>query len=154
MTERERDSRRVLPHVQALDEPQRQLFLAMLVSFAEMGRQRRDLDDQRLADALGALRKTVETRVHGVIYEHRPDDARTQALVRELAELIEGRPAADRRPSHSDTDQLAVLKALDATVAGLVAERADPRAFFEMVARLTAGAAPAAAAEASPIVLA
>jgi hypothetical protein len=153
VTERDRDSRRVLPHVQDLSESQRGQFLAMLVRIRDMGRQRSDLDDRRLAEALGALRKTVETRVRGVIYEHRAADARAQALVPELAELLQGRSASGREAPVPDADQLAVLTSLEAIAAGILEERAEPRAFLDMVARLTAGAAPAAQAEPSPLLL-
>ena len=152
-TELDRDSRRVLPHVQALNESQRELFLAVLVGIREMGRQHGDLDDRRLSDALGALRKTVETRVRGVIYEHRAEDARAQALVADLADWLKGRPASDRAPAAPDADQLAVIKALEATLASVIAERSDPRAFLDMVARVTAGAEPTAQSEPSPLLL-
>lgn len=153
-TERERDSRRVLPHVQSLSEAQRELFLAMLVGIRETAQKRRELDDRQLADALAALRKTTETRVRGVIYEHRPDDARAQALVAEMAGWLRGgEPTADGAAAPPDADQLAVLKALEATALGVMAEAAETRAFLEMVTRLTLGAVPAASPEPSPLVV-
>jgi hypothetical protein len=152
--ERDRDQRRIAPHVQDLSEAQAELFLAMLVGLGDMGRRQTDLDDRRLANALAALRKTVETRVHGVIYEHRADDARAQLLVPELAELLTGASASGQTTPLPDAEQLAVLKALDATVLGTLNERGEPRAFIDMAARLTAEALPATEAEPSRIVLA
>ena len=49
--------------------------------------------------------------------------------------------------------KLAVLTSLEAIAAGILEERAEPRAFLDMVARLTAGAAPAAQTEPSPLLL-
>ncbi len=137
-TERRRDQRRLGPHIAALSEPQRGLFLLALFGLPTIRERYDQLDDLLLADALAALRKTVETRERGVLYEHAPTDLRAQALVRDLEQLFhtEGRDGVQRTPAGSDL--LAVLKACEAALTETRREEAGPTAFLDTAARLVA----------------
>ena len=80
-TEKRRDARRVLPYMQELSEPQARLFFLTLVGVQAIRARRPDLEDTLLAEAIAALRRTVETRTRGVLYEHQAQDARAQGLI-------------------------------------------------------------------------
>jgi hypothetical protein len=119
-TERLRDMRRIAPFVQGLSETQGQLLMVALVGLTGIRAQRKDLTDRLVLDATQALRKTVETRGHGILYEHSAEDLRAQGLVRELRGLFEAKGEDGAPVSPSDADMLAVLAALEgATTAAL-----------------------------------
>jgi hypothetical protein len=151
-TEKRRDQRRVGPHVAALSEAQRGLFLLALFGLQTIRERCAQLDDRLLADALTAFRKTVETRERGVLYEHAPADLRAQALMRDLEQLFqaEGRDGVKRAPA--DADLLAVLKAYETALTETQREDSAPTAFLDTAARLVADfvAAEPAHAEGAP----
>src|SRR5262245_38310412 len=66
-SQRRRDARRVVPHLQPLSEPQQQLVFALMLHLVALRSSRRDLDDAQLAQALSALKRTLETRSHGIL---------------------------------------------------------------------------------------
>jgi hypothetical protein len=139
-TEKERDQRRLAPFASGLTDAQRELFIVSMVGLAAIGARHADVTDRLLSEAVGTLRKTIETRDKGILYDHQADDARAQALVHEIASLYEERDSEGRRSSPSDTDLLAVLKALESALAAALAEAGDARAFLATIARVTAGA--------------
>ena len=145
-TERKRDLRRVAPQLQRLTEAQSQLFLVALVGLTTMPSRRRDLDDRLLGHAVSTFRRTVETRERGILYEHRPDDMRAQGVIQELQAIFESKDAAGKPVTPPDRDLLAVLEALDASVASTSKEVAGPTAFLETAERLVARFATAATA--------
>jgi hypothetical protein len=144
-TERRRDTRRLGPHLQRLSPAQADLFFLALVGLAGLRARRRDLDDALLADALGALRKTVDTRQRGILYDHQADDLRAQGLVLELRGLFQARDAEGRSTAPDDRDLGAVLGALEGALADVMREKAGGTAFLDTARRLVG--APAAAPE-------
>ena len=138
-TERARDRRRVASHLAPLSDPQRELFFMTLMGLGAIRQRHREMDDRLLAEAVAALRRTVDTRVRGVLYEHQADDLRAQAILIELRALYEARDAEGRVSSPSDADLGAALQALHAALSETVAEQAGPSAFLESAARLISG---------------
>lgn len=134
-TEQKRDLRRVAPQIRNLGEDQARLFFMTLSGVSGI-RARRELDDRLLGQAVAALRKTVETRARGILYEHPAEDLRAQALLHELRGLFEGRDEDGRSVAPDDRDLLPVLSALEACVAATVREGAGPAAFLDTAARL------------------
>lgn len=135
-TERRRDVRRFAHHLQALDEGQWALFFLALNGINALRAQRRELDDRLVASALSALRRTVETRAKGLLYEHAPDDARAAALVRELGGLFRSRADDGQPVEPRDMDVLAVLGALHGAALETLREEAGPTAWLDSVTRL------------------
>ena len=144
-TERRRDARRFAPHLQRLSREQTDLFFLALVGLGAMRARRRDLDDTLVAAAVGALRKTVETRQRGVLYEHPADDLRAQGLVLELRGLFEARDERDRPVFPDDRDLGPVLAALDDVLAELRRSNEGRTAFLDTARRLVGGPAASAA---------
>jgi len=146
-TEKRRDARRLYALTDGLSEPQLQLLFLALVGTTALRARHRGLDDHLLSSAVSALRRTTETRMKGVVYEHAPDDARAQALVRELQSLFEAEDETGRRQAPKDRDLLAVLRGLEAGL--LVSGDASPTSFLDSVVRAVGrrtatGAAPRA----------
>jgi hypothetical protein len=136
-TERERDARRIAPHVSSFEEPQLQLFFFLLLGLRRVAARYPEADDRLFADAVATLLRTVETRVKGVLYEHPTEDARAQVLAHELAETFTTRDAEGHAVQLPDAQLLPVLRALAASLRTTLAELAEPREFLEMVVRLT-----------------
>jgi hypothetical protein len=135
--DRERDGRRLGPHLSGLSEAQQRLLLLALAGVVGLHARRPELDDALLLEAVVALRKTTETRERGVIYEHPASDPRAQGLVADLDGLFEARDddGVVHRPSDRDLGQ--VLRALEGALRGTLAEREGPAAFLATAARLT-----------------
>jgi hypothetical protein len=144
-TERRRDARRVGPHLQRLSRAQADLFFLALVGLAAMRARRRDLDDALLGSAMAALRKTVDTRQRGILYDHQAEDLRAQGLVAELRGIFEAKDADGRATAPDDGDLGAVLAALEGALADVRREETGPTAFLDTARRLVG--APAASAE-------
>lgn len=152
-TERNRDLRRVAPHIQSLAHERAQLFFLALAGVNALRARRRDLDDRLLAQAVEALRKTVETRARGILYEHPAGDVRAQGLVLDLRGLFEAKDAEGRVATPDDRDLLPVLTALESSVTETLRESAGPTAFLDTVARLAARLGTAPAAKTSPLIV-
>ena len=73
-----------------------------------------------------ALRKTVETREKGILYEHPAEDARAQGLAHELGELFEAKDAEGRTHAPADRDLAEALSRLERAVDGHAAARGNP----------------------------
>ena len=144
-TERTRDLRRLAPHLEGLSDPQARLLFLSLVGVTAL-RGRRALDDELLLEATAALRKTVETREKGILYEHPAEDLRAQGLVPELRGLFEAKDEQGIAHAPADKDLLAVLRALEGVLGDVVREGAGPAAFLDTAARVAArmGVAPRA----------
>ena len=143
-TERRRDARRFAPHLQRLSREQTDLFFLALVGLGAMRGRRRDLDDTLLAAAVGALRKTVDTRQKGILYEHPAEDLRAQGLVQELRGLFEGRDEREQPVAPDDRDLGPVLAALE-DVLTEVRRTGDGRTAFLDTARRLVGTPTASA---------
>jgi len=150
----DRDARRVGPFLEGLTEAQGRLVLLSLVGLTAMGTRRRELDDRLLKEAVAALRKTVETREKGILYEHQAEDARAQGLAHDLALLFEARDAEGRSHTPADRDLKAALSCLERAVEATIREGESARAFLDTAARLAArlGPPPGAQPKASLIV--
>ena len=150
----DRDARRVGPFLEGLTEAQGRLVLLSLVGLTAMGARRRELDDRLLKEAVAALRKTVETREKGILYEHQAEDARAQGLAHDLALLFEARDAEGRSHTPADRDLKAALSCLERAVEATIREGESARAFLDTAARLAArlGPPPGAQPKASLIV--
>jgi len=150
----DRDARRVGPFLEGLTEAQGRLVLLSLVGLTAMGTRRRELDDRLLKEAVAALRKTVETREKGILYEHQAEDARAQGLAHDLALLFEARDAEGRSHTPADRDLKAALSCLERAVGATIREGESARAFLDTAARLAArlGPPPGAQPKASLIV--
>ncbi len=79
-------------------------MLLSLVGMTAIRARRRDLDDRLFLEAVQALRKTVETREKGILYEHPPADARASGLAHELALLFEARDEEGHSHAPADRD--------------------------------------------------
>jgi hypothetical protein len=134
--ERDRDARRVGPFLEGLSEAQGRLVLLSLVGLAAIRARRREVDDRLLLEAVRALRKTVETREKGILYEHQAADARAQGLAHELAELFEAKDGEGRVQAPADRDLLAALARLERAVEATLAEGDSPHAFLDTATRL------------------
>jgi hypothetical protein len=146
-TERRRDARRFAPHLQRLSREQTDLFFLALVGLGAMRTRRRDLDDSLLAAAVGALRKTVETRQKGILYEHPAEDLRAQGLVLELRGLFEARDEREQVVPPDDRDLGPVLAALDDALTEIRRSNEGRTEFLDTARRLVGGPAVSAAAE-------
>jgi hypothetical protein len=135
--ERRRDARRLAPHVERLTDAQTRLVFLALVGISGIRRARRDLDDRLLLQALSALRKTVETRVRGLVYEHQADDVRAQGFVYDLRGIFESKDEQGQVVSPDDRELLPALAALEAAVERTVEEGAGPAEFLDTAGRLT-----------------
>lgn len=135
-TERRRDMRRIAPCLEPLSEAQSRLFFLALVGVLGLKGRQRDLGDALLLEAVSALRRTVETRAKGVLYEHQAEDARAQGLVFELGQLFAAKDEDGRPVAPDDRDLLATLTALENGLAHAILEKAGPEAFLETAARL------------------
>ena len=145
-TERARDLRRLAPHLERLSDLQARLLFLSLVGVTALRGRRRDLHDELLLEAMAALRKTVETREKGILYEHPTEDLRAQGLVPELRGLFEAKDEQGIAHTPADKDLLAALRALEGAVGDVAREGAGPTAFLDTAARVAArmGAAPRA----------
>jgi hypothetical protein len=144
-TEMRRDARRFLAMTEGLDHAQLQLMYLALVGTTALRARHRGLDDHLLSVALSALRRTTETRMNGVVYEHAPEDARAQGLVRELQSLFEAEDDTGRRQTPADRDVLDVLRGLEAGL--LVSGDTSPTSFLDSVVRAVGRRAAASAGE-------
>lgn len=147
-TERRRDSRRVLLHAQGLSDAQGQLLFLTLLGLIGIRGRRPELDDALARQAVAALRKTIETREKGVLYEHQAEDVRAQGLVHEIQGLFEAKDEAGHSISPPDGDLLAALQALEAGLQASLREEGGTT-FLDSAARIV-GRAQGAPASAPP----
>lgn len=148
-TERRRDARRVLPYIQELSESQARLFFLALVGVLAIRARRAELDDALLEKAVATLRRTVETRMRGVLYEHQAEDARAQGLVQDLRQLFESKDEAGRVVAPDDRDLLPALAALESGLKQTLEEHEGATTFLDTTARLV-GRMQAPAPDAKP----
>jgi len=136
-TERSRDRRRLAPSVRGLTDAQMQLLLVAIVGLDRLRAERRDLEDRLVLDAVRALRKTVETRGHGILYDHSAENLRAQGLLHDLRGLFDAKDEEGRPVAPDDRDLLPALRALESLVDTTLREggRAD---FLEMARRIAA----------------
>lgn len=151
--ERDRDARRVGPFLEGLSEAQGRLVLLSLVGITAIRARRRELDDRLLLEALQALRKTVETRGKGILYEHPASDARAQGLVHELGELFEARDAEGHSHAPADRDLAEALSRLERAVAAARREGESGHAFLDSATRLAARLGPPPGARPRPTLI-
>jgi hypothetical protein len=128
--------RRLGPHLEGLTEGQGQLALLALVGVTAIRAGRPGLDDRLLQEATVALRKTVETREKGILYDHPAQDVRAQGLVHELSRVFETRDAEGAPRAPADRDLAAALRALEGALAATSREGEGPHAFLDTAARL------------------
>jgi hypothetical protein len=152
-TERTRDLRRLAPSLERLSDAQARLFFLSLVGLTGLRAGRRDLGDALLLEAVAALRKTVETREKGILYEHPADDLRAQGLVHELGRLFEAKDEEGALHAPADADLLAVLRALEGALLEVAREGAGPTAFLDTAARLAGRLAAANRPAARPLIV-
>lgn len=145
-TEKRRDSRRLASHIEGLSAGAFRVFLITLTALPAMHRRRPETTDETLAQVLGALRRTVETRIRGILYEHAPEHLDAFDLLADLRALYEVRDEKGRDLAPPDPDLLAALTALESCLQEVRSEGLGPRAFLELAARL-AGPVSARAAE-------
>jgi hypothetical protein len=136
-TERARDRRRIAHAVQGLTDAPLQLLLVGIVGIDRMRSERRELQDRLVLDAVQALRKTVETRGHGILYDHAAEDLRAQGLLHDLRGLFEAKDAQGRPVSPDDRDLLPALKALEAMIGDCLREGGSS-GFLELASRVAA----------------
>jgi hypothetical protein len=152
-TERLRDVRRLAPHLQGLTEPQARLFFLGLVGLGPLRARHRGLNDPLLAQAMAALRKTVETREKGILYEHVAEDVRAQGLVPEVRGMFDVKDPQGFRHAPEDRDLLPVLRAFESALAEWRSEGVGPAAFLETAHRVAGQKAPAAGSPPSPLIV-
>jgi hypothetical protein len=140
--ERDRDARRVGPFLEGLSEAQGRLVLLSLVGITAIRARRREIDDGLLLEAVQALRKTVETREKGILYDHPAADARAQALSHELGELFLAKDAEGVSHAPADRDLKEALARLERAIAAAQRERESGHAFLDSATRLAARLGP------------
>jgi hypothetical protein len=140
--ERDRDARRVGPFLDGLSEAQGRLVLLALVGIAAIRARRREVDDRLLLEAVRALRKTVETREKGILYEHQADDARAQGLAHELAGLFEAVDDEGETHAPADRDLREALVRLEQAIGAASGEGESAHAFLDTATRLAARLGP------------
>lgn len=153
-TERRRDLRHLVPHIERLSEPQAELFFAMVARSAGIHARRPEVDDRLLEQAVIALRRTADTREQGLIYEHAAEDLRAQTLVGDLREAFQpGQGSEAHGPK--DGDLRAAFAALEAALTQVIGEAKGPRAFLELAGRVVErmGAAPSRPGGAPPLIV-
>jgi hypothetical protein len=138
LVQRRRAHRRIVPFVQGLTEAQRNLCVLALTGISGIRDRRPDLDDDLFAAALGAFRKTAQTRSRGILFDHVPENLRALGLVHELEGLFEVKDAEGRTTAPSDDDLLAVVTALDTALDAARDELSGPTVFLDSVSRLVA----------------
>jgi hypothetical protein len=137
-SEQRTDSRRLLPTLQELGRSQAALLVHVTSGLVRLRREQRDLDDVSVLEALEALLKTAETVRSGILYEHRPEALRAQALMSRLRPLLEPPgPDGDPVPVPVD-DQLAVLRGLVEALRATRAEQQGASAFLDTLTRFEA----------------
>lgn len=129
-----RDAARLHEMIADLKDAQIRLLFVGLVGVVAVRARHHGMNDGLFGSALQALRKTVETRASGLVYEHPPEDPRAAALVRDLAGLFEAQDPSGRRAVPADPDLLAVLRGLERGFA--VGGDASPHSFLDTVVRL------------------
>jgi hypothetical protein len=137
-TERQRDLRRLAPRLERLTGAQARLFFVSLVGATALRARRPDLTDALLLEAASAVRKTVETREKGILYEHPAEDLRAQGLAHELRGLFEAKDEDGVARAPADPDLLAALRALEGALGDVAREGAGPTAFLDTAARVAA----------------
>jgi hypothetical protein len=152
-TEHARDVRRLAPHLRGLTDGQARLFFLALVGLTGLRARRGELTDHLLHEAVVALRKTVETREKGILYEHPAEDLRAQGLVYELRGVFETKDAAGAAHAPADRDLRPVLTSLQASLEECLREQAGPAAFLETAGRLAERALPAARPAPRPLIV-
>ena len=145
-TEKRRDSRRLAPYIEGLSAGAFRVFLVTLTALAAIRRRRPETTDERLAKALLALRKTVETRIRGILYEHPPEDLGSLDLLDDLRNLYQAKNEDGRDLLLPDDDLLPALTALESCVGEVRSEGLGPTAFLDLAVRM-AGHAPSQRAE-------
>jgi hypothetical protein len=140
--ERDRDARRIGPFLEGLSEAQGRLVLLSLVGVTAIRARRREMGDRLLLEAVRALRKTVETREKGILYEHQAEDVRAQGLSHELAELFEARDEEGGTHAPADRDLLPALTRLERAIEATLVEGESAHAFLDTAARLAARLGP------------
>jgi hypothetical protein len=136
--ENRRDVLRVAPHVEGLTEAQTRLFFLTLAGLAGMRGRRKDLDDRLALLAVTALRKTLETRGHGILYDHPAEDLRAAGVLHDLRGLFESHDEEGQAVSPRDSDLLPVLTAVEAAIEATVKEGEGATAFLETAMRFAA----------------
>jgi hypothetical protein len=142
VAERDRDARRVGPFLEGLSEAQGRLVLLCLVGLSAIRARRRELDDRLVLEAVRALRRTVETREKGILYEHQADDVRAQGLAYELGELFAARDEEGTVHSPADADLARALLRLEQAVESTAKQGESPVAFLDTATRLAARLGP------------
>lgn len=137
-TERHRDARRLAPFIDRLSEDQGRIFLVALFGVTSLRARHSSLDDRLLLEAVAALRKTVETRERGVLYDHRPDDLRAEGLLADLRGLFSAKDASGQVAAPADADLAPVLLALEGAIAACRKEQGGGHVFLETAARVAA----------------
>jgi hypothetical protein len=153
-TERKRDLRRVAHHLQALSPVQAQLFLLALVGITGLRARRGELSDALLLEAVSALRKTTDTRLGGILYDHAPTDPRAQGLVLDLRRMFEAKGADQAATAPDDRDLQPVLLALERSLAATLSEQEGEAAFLDTAARLAGQIASRPAEGRGPLIVA
>jgi hypothetical protein len=152
-TERTRDLRRLLPHLERLSDGQARLLFMALVGITAIRSRRRGLDDALVLEAAATLAKTVETRQKGILYEHPPRDLRAQGLVHELGRLFEAKDDEGTVHAPADGDLLAALRALVGALQDAVREGNGPTAFLDTAARVAGQVGGAPRVPARPLIV-
>lgn len=131
--EHRRDLLRIAPFVRSLSEAQARLVFLALAGIAGL---RRGVDDLALRKAVEAMRRTLETRARGLIYDHVPEDPRAQRLVAELSGLFAAEDAEGRAVAPDDANLLPALAALEAAITAMLEQDKGPTAFLDTATRL------------------
>ena len=148
--ERDRDARRLGPFLEGLTEGQGRLVLLSLVGVTAIRARRREIDDRLLLEAVRALRKTVETREKGILYEHQAADARAQGFAHELADLFEAKDEQGRGQAPADRDLAAALARLEQAIEATRQEGESSHAFLDTATRVAARLGPPPGVRARP----
>ena len=99
-----------------------------------------DLTDSDLAVVVSTLARTFDTLSKGVVYEHKSEDLRLQAVVTRLGETLARRQELPGAPPSSDADVLAVLQSIQSAVETHQKHSENPKSYLDSAERVFRGA--------------
>ena len=103
----------------------------------ELGAELRDAD---LAAVVSTLARTFDTLSKGVVYEHKSEDLRLQAVITRLGETLVRREELPGAPPSSDSDVLAVLQTIQSAIETHQKQVESQKSYLDSAERVFRGA--------------
>ncbi len=103
----------------------------------ELGAELRDAD---LAAVVSTLARTFDTLSKGVVYEHKSEDLRLQAIITRLRETLARREELPGAPPSSDADVLTVLQTIQSAIETHQKQVENQKSYLDSAERVFRGA--------------